>query len=111
MDNGHPYAPDAEAATLAPACVCNVASRVLWLRQEIAKGEFDPATAAKLARFITQLPFEEALLSGRMSAVDEAIKRIGEQELSLTPPPPTPTVTPSDPPRLSTWKRNPAGVL
>jgi hypothetical protein len=69
------YQPDAEAARLAPACVCSVASRVMWLRQ-IAH-EFDATTRARLAPFLAPLPFEAELLSGRMELVDLAIKKIG----------------------------------
>jgi hypothetical protein len=70
-----PYQPDAEAARLAPACVCNVASRVVWLRKIMH--EFDERTQARLAPFVSELPFESELLSGRMAAVDAAIKKIG----------------------------------
>ena len=75
------YTPDEEAARMAPACVCNVASRVLWLRRKVELGEFDATTAAKLAPFITPLPFEAALLSGKMDLVDMAIKKIGAMDL------------------------------
>lgn len=77
------YEPDAEAARLAPACVCNVASRVLWLLQKL--DEFDAETQAKLKPFVAALPFEAELLSGRMDAVDTAIKKIGQRDLDGSP--------------------------
>jgi len=77
------YEPDAEAARLAPACVCNIASRIMWLRQKLA--EFDADTQRKLKPFIAPLPFEAELLSGRMEAVDAAMKKIGERELAGSP--------------------------
>ena len=70
-----PYEPDADAARLAPACVCNVASRVIWLREKLH--EFDSSAQAALQPFVAPLPFESELLSGRMQVVDAAIKKIG----------------------------------
>lgn len=77
MNNHPPYKPDIEAARLAPACVCNVASRVIWLRQMLH--EFDADTQRKLAPFVARLPFEEELLSQNMALVDAAIKKIGRE--------------------------------
>lgn len=67
----------------APACVCNVASRVLWLREIIS--EFDRPTQKRLARFVAPLPFELELLSGNMERVDAAIKAIGALPVPMFP--------------------------
>lgn len=73
------YEPSIETARLAPAAVCNVASRVKWLRDLIAKEPslFTREQQARLAPFIARLPFEEQLLSSRMDQVDEAIRKLG----------------------------------
>jgi len=70
------YEPDAEAARLAPNAVCNVASRVVWLRNKLS--EFTPDVQAALALFVAPMPFEKELLSGRMEDVDRAIKELGK---------------------------------
>ena len=70
------YSPSEEAARLAPACVCNVASRVVWLRQIVK--EFPLDIQAKLKRFTDPLPFEKELMSGKMDEVERAIIEIGK---------------------------------
>jgi hypothetical protein len=74
-----PYEPSIEIARLAPAAVCNVASRVKWLRDLLAKEPtlFTPEQQRRLQPFVARLPFEEELLSSRMDQVDEAIHKLG----------------------------------
>lgn len=73
------YEPSLETARLAPAAVCNVASRVKWLRNLLTKEPslFTREQQARLAPFVARLPFEEQLLSSRMNQVDEAIQKLG----------------------------------
>lgn len=75
------YEPSIETARLAPACVCNVASRVQWLRRAIKEKPeiFTPSVAMALKPFTDPLPFETELLSQNMDRVDAAIRAIGEQ--------------------------------
>lgn len=75
-----PYQPSLETARFAPACVCQVAARVVWLRKLIdsADSPFNHEARLALRPFIAGLPFEEELLSGNMDKVDAAVKAIGE---------------------------------
>ena len=70
--------PSIETTRLAPACVCNVASRVLWLRAAVKKHPELQAVSHLLKPYIDPLPFEAALLSGNYERVQEAIRGIGE---------------------------------
>lgn len=74
-----PYEPSIETARLAPAAVCNIASRVKWLRDLIAKEPelFTRAQIERLKPFTARIPFEEELLSSRMDQVDAAIQKLG----------------------------------
>ncbi len=67
-----------ENERLYPAFLCNLASRVLWLRQKMEKGEFDEETKRKLKFMTDPLPFEKELLSGKMEQVQSAIEGLKE---------------------------------
>lgn len=75
------YSPDEEIARKAPAVVCAVASRTRRLRDELAKlrvnpkREFSLQDIEQLTRdYVSPLPFENELLSGRIEQVDDAIR-------------------------------------
>jgi hypothetical protein len=65
---------------LLPAFMCNIASRVVWLRQAI---ELDPElkkVAHKLARYTAPMQFEAELLSGKMEQVQKVVDKITKSD-------------------------------
>jgi hypothetical protein len=65
---------------LLPAFMCNIASRVVWLRQAI---ELDPElkkVAHKLARYTAPMQFEAELLSGKMEQVQKVVDAITNEQ-------------------------------
>ena len=87
------YWPEGNMGRLAPAAFCGIAARIVKLRELLP--EFPPEVQAKLAKLVTPLPFEEALLSGKMDKVHEAIKALGE----ATEEPAVPVADPYAPPK------------
>jgi hypothetical protein len=77
---------DPVAAPLLPAFLCNIASRVFWLRQALDKGEIPEEMKGKLARFTASLPFETELLSGKMEQVQRAIDGLAAQDAPSNAP-------------------------
>lgn len=71
------WTPSEQFARMAPALVCNVASRIVWLRKKVL--ELPPAIQAQLAPFTAPMPFEAALLSGRMERI-ELLATLHEKE-------------------------------
>lgn len=68
--------------------MCNIASRVVWLRQAIEQDEDLKRVAYKLARYTAPMQFEAELLSGKMDQVQKVVDEITElpqpRELSAT---------------------------
>jgi len=71
------YSPSEEACRKAPALLCQVAARVVKLREELTKLDRPHYTRAEVERllkpFCETLPFENDLLSGSIERVDHAI--------------------------------------
>lgn len=61
---------------LLPAFMCNIASRVVWLRQAIEQDPELKKVAHKLARFTAPMSFEKELLSGKMDQVQKVVDEI-----------------------------------
>jgi len=73
--NGHPWTPSEAFARHAPALVCNVASRIVWLRKKALS--MPPDIRTQLAPFLAELPFEAKLLSGRIEEVESIADKMG----------------------------------
>jgi len=80
------YWPQGDMARLAPAAVCNVASRIIWLRAWLRKLGPEALSGMthderrKLEHLInTPISFEKEFLSGKSFEVHNAIKTLGSQ--------------------------------
>lgn len=69
--------------TLLPAFMCNIASRVVWLRQAIEQDPELKKVAHKLARFTAPMSFEKELLSGKMDQVQKVVDETTEKAGTL----------------------------
>jgi hypothetical protein len=69
-----------EEEELWPAFMCNIASRVVWLRQTVEEDPELKRVAHKLARYTARMEFETELLSGRMDQVQTVINQIKSKQ-------------------------------
>lgn len=72
------YVPTIETARKAPAVVCAVASRIVRLRERMAKLKPDVSYSLKdiedlVLDTVGELPFEKDFLSGKIEKVDDGI--------------------------------------
>lgn len=65
---------------LRPNFACNVACRVVWLRQKLKSFPLD--IQRQLAPFTAELPWEKELLSGKMAEVETAIAEIERMHIA-----------------------------
>lgn len=84
------YWPKGDMTRLAPAAVCNVASRMLQLRKAINADPFDMREVERL--IAAPISFEKEFLSGDSLTVHNAIKALGIEALPA-PSVPTPSKT------------------
>lgn len=88
-DGRRAYLPkELQVLRLAPTCLCQLYSRIKNLRahlQNLAAQGVDPSIIKSFDSFITQLPLEERINSGKMVEIHDAIMEIcvdGPGELS-----------------------------
>ena len=76
------YWPKGDMTRLAPGAVCNVAGRIVDLRNLLKNhGEEIPAAIyQKLAMLARPIPWEEAWFSGKSVDVHNALKQLGAEE-------------------------------
>lgn len=65
-----------EEKKLLPAFLCNIASRVVWLRRAVKEDPVLRKVAARLERYTAPVPFEKELLSGNMDEVNHAVEQM-----------------------------------
>lgn len=65
-----------EEKKLLPAFLCNIVSRVVWLRRAVEEDPVLRKVAAHLERYTAPVPFEKELLSGKMEEVNQAVEQM-----------------------------------
>lgn len=75
------WTPSEAFARHAPALVCNVASRIVWLRRK-AK-DLPPEIQRELAPFLATMPFEAELLSGKIEEIESIAQKMESSLLTL----------------------------
>jgi hypothetical protein len=81
------YWPNGDISRYAPAAVCQVTMRIKMLRKVLKKemsSELSSELRRELERLATPLPYEAAWDSQCSLTVHNAIKRLGDELLSLT---------------------------